>query len=61
MSNYFAAAKKAARAKIEDTSAAHRAAMDTLEKMVPGKPEAFYNGMGWQAVLSAREGLVFRN
>ena len=52
--NYFAAAKKAAKAKIEDPSAAHAAAIEVLRKLVQGKPEAFYGDMAWQAVLSAR-------
>lgn len=52
--NYFAAAKKAAKAQIHDTSAAHAAAIETLRKLVPGKPEAFYGDMGWAAVLAAR-------
>ena len=52
--NYFAAAKKAAKAKIDDPSAAHSAAIEVLRKLVLGKPEAFYGDMAWQAVLSAR-------
>ena len=51
---YFAAAKKAAKAKIEDSSAAHAAAIEMLRKLVPNKPEAFYGDMGWAAVLAAR-------
>jgi len=52
--DYFAAAKKAAKAKIADPSAAHAAAIEVLRKLVLGKPEAFYGDMAWQAVLSAR-------
>ena len=52
--NYFAEAKKAAKAKIEDPSAAHAAAIEVLRKLVPGKPEGFYGDMAWQAVLAAR-------
>ena len=52
--DYFAAAKKAAKAKIYDPSAAHAAAIEVLRKLVPGKPEAFYGDMAWQAVLAAR-------
>ena len=53
--NYFAAAKKAAKANLSDTSAAHSAAIAKLKELVPGKPAAFYGDMGWQAVLAARE------
>ena len=53
--DYFAAAKKAAKKKIADPSAAHAAAIEVLRKMVPGKPDAFYGDMGWQAVLAAME------
>ena len=53
--DYFAAAKKAAKKKIADPSAAHAAAIKVLRKMVPGKPEAFYGDGAWQAVLAARE------
>ena len=52
--DYFSAAKKAAKAKIADPSAAHAAAIEVLRKLVLGKPEAFYGDMAWQAVLSAR-------
>ena len=52
--DYFSAAKKAAKAKIDDPSAAHAAAIETLRKLVPGKPEAFYGDIAWQVVLSAR-------
>lgn len=52
--NYFAAAKKAAKAKIADVSAAHSAAIAVVREMVPNKPEAFYGEMGWSAVLAAR-------
>jgi len=58
--NYFAAAKKAARKMIQDTSAAHSAAMKTIREIVSGKTDEFYSNMGWQAVLAAREGLVFK-
>ena len=53
--DYFAAAKKAAKANLSDPSAAHAAAIKVLRKMVPGKPEAFYGDGAWQAVLAARE------
>lgn len=56
--DYFAAAKKAAKASLSDTSdksAAHSAAVAKLKELVPGKPDAFYGDMGWQAVLAARE------
>ena len=52
--NYFASAKKAAKAKIADTSAAHAAAIAVLREMVPNKPEQFYGEMGWSAVMSSR-------
>ena len=52
--NYFAEAKKAAKAKIDDPSAAHAAAIEVLRKLVLGKPEDFYGDMAWQAVLAAR-------
>lgn len=52
--NYFAAAKKAAKAKIADVSAAHAAAIAVLREMVPNKSEEFYGDMGWQAVMAAR-------
>lgn len=54
---YFKAAKKAARAELKnsgDISAAHRVAIETVQKMQPGLPAAFYGDMGWQAVLAAR-------
>ena len=57
--NYFTKAKQAARKVIEDTSAAHAAAIKVIEAMVPNKPAEFYGNMGWQAVMAAREGLVF--
>jgi hypothetical protein len=57
--NYFKKAKQAARNVIEDTSAAHAAAIMIIKSIVPNKPDAFYADMGWQAVLAAREGLVF--
>ena len=53
--NYFAAAKKAAKANLSDPSAAHSAAIAKLKELVPGKPDAFYGDMGWQAVLAAKE------
>ena len=59
--NYFNKAKQAARKVIEDTSAAHAAAIMVIKSMVPNKPDAFYADMGWQAVLAAREGLVFKS
>jgi hypothetical protein len=59
--NYFSKAKKAARNVIQDTSAAHSAAIKVLEQMKPNMPAEFYGDMGWQAVMAAREGLVFRN
>lgn len=37
-----------------DPSAAHSAAMAVIRQMVPNKPDAFFNDMGWQAVLAAR-------
>lgn len=58
--NYFTKAKQAARKVIEDTSAAHAAAIKVIEAMEPNKPAEFYGNMGWQAVMAAREGLVFR-
>lgn len=58
--NYFTKAKQAARNVIEDTSAAHAAAIRVIEEMVPGKPAEFYGNMGWQAVMAAREKLVFK-
>jgi hypothetical protein len=58
--NYFTKAKQAARKVIEDTSAAHAAAIKVIESLVPNKPAEFYGNMGWQAVMAAREGLIFR-
>lgn len=58
--NYFSKAKQAARKLIEDTSSAHSAAIRVIEEMVPGKKPAFYGDMGWQAVMAARESLVFK-
>jgi len=59
--DYFKKAKQAARKVIEDTSAAHAAAITVIKSMVPNKPDAFYGDMGWQAVLAARSGLVFKS
>jgi hypothetical protein len=59
--DYFKKAKQAARKAIEDTSAAHAAAIMVIKSMVPNKPDAFYADMGWQAVLAAREGLFFKS
>ena len=58
--NYFTKAKQAARKVIEDTRAAHAAAIKVIESLVPNKPAEFYGNMGWQAVMAAREGLIFR-
>lgn len=52
--DYFAAAKKAAMARIADTSAAHSAATAVLRAMEPNRSEEFYGDMGWQCVLSAK-------
>jgi len=58
--NYFSKAKQAARKVVDDTSAAHAAAIKVIKAMVPNKPAEFYNNMGWQAVMAAREGMIFK-
>ena len=52
--DYFKAAKKAAKANIADVSAAHSAAIAVIRSLVPNKPDAFYSDTAWQAVLAAR-------
>ena len=52
--DYFQAAKKAAKSKLPDHSAAHAAAMAKLRELVLNKRELWYEELGWSAVMAAR-------
>ncbi len=55
--DYFKAAKQAAKRAIKETgdiSRAHRVAIEIVSAALPGKPAELHGNMAWQAVMAAR-------